>query len=522
MSATRRQFLSDCGQAMFAAGLGASFASDLGLSTVSAEESTRLTFGALEPLSQLIQETPGDKLLPILTDRLAKGLTTKQLASAAALANARTFGGENYFGMHVFMAFAPAYHIGRDLPTREQALPLLKVLYRNAHYAQQTGGAKHDVLTPHIKTDAGPGEQLRAAVNKADVAGAEAVLNGRRNADDALEVALLGVEDNHDVHSIVLPWRAYEMLDVVGKEHATTLLRQAVRQCAIRNVDGKRRPTEELARARKVLPTLLDKHRLPLPQADIAGRAVDDAWVDRLSHTILASNAEQAGEAVAMALAEGVRPSDIGEAISLAANQLVLRQLDQVDNPHIGKRCHGDSPGVHSSDATNAWRNIVRVGRPRTQAAGLILAAMDVARMHVPARVSKQPMHAADAHPYATELEAVASVKNESIFKELDGAVRENAQFRACALVARYAQAKLPAGPVFDLMRTFAVSEDGRLHGEKYFHTVTEEFRTTRPAFQWRQLMALARVTASMYGMSQSDKREGRAPGYELAKKLLG
>ena len=77
------------------------------------------------------------------------------------------------------------------------------------------------------------------------------------------------------------------------------------------------------------------------------------------------------------------------------------------------------------------------------------------------------------------------------------------------------------ARPVFDLLLRYAVSEDGRLHSEKYYRTVCEEFSTTRPTFRWRQLVALSRVTASMYGYSQQDTKAGRAPGYEEARKLL-
>jgi hypothetical protein len=53
---------------------------------------------------------------------------------------------------------------------------------------------------------------------------------------------------------------------------------------------------------------------------------------------------------------------------------------------------------------------------------------------------------------------------------------------------------------VFDLLLKYAVSEDGSLHAEKYYRTVSEEFAATRPAFQWRHLTGLARVTASEYG----------------------
>jgi hypothetical protein len=59
----------------------------------------------------------------------------------------------------------------------------------------------------------------------------------------------------------------------------------------------------------------------------------------------------------------------------------------------------------------------------------------------------------------------------------------------------------------------YAISEDGALHAEKYYQTVAEEFAATRPAFRWRQLVGLARVTASEFGRP--------APGYAEARDLL-
>jgi hypothetical protein len=79
--------------------------------------------------------------------------------------------------------------------------------------------------------------------------------------------------------------------------------------------------------------------------------------------------------------------------------------------------------------------------------------------------------------------------------------------------VQRYGEQGHEARPVFDLLLRYAVSEDGALHAEKYYRTVTEEFAAARPAFRWRQLVALARVTASEYGRT--------APGYEDACRLL-
>src|SRR5205823_14398874 len=94
-ASSRRKFLADVGKGMLIAGLGPSLAADLGLARADAGEagSDRLKFGALEPLVSLMQETPLNKLLPTLVEKYRSGTTLDTLTAAAALANARTFGG---------------------------------------------------------------------------------------------------------------------------------------------------------------------------------------------------------------------------------------------------------------------------------------------------------------------------------------------------------------------------------------------------------------------------------------------
>ena len=93
---------------------------------------------------------------------------------------------------------------------------------------------------------------------------------------------------------------------------------------------------------------------------------------------------------------------------------------------------------------------------------------------------------------------------------EADDAIRQNLQGHAAAVVHRYGALGHAPRPVFDLLLRYAVSEDGALHAEKYYRTVTEEFSATRPAFRWRQLVALARVTASEYGRPAAGIAEAR------------
>src|SRR5205823_6483594 len=109
---------------------------------------------------------------------------------------------------------------------------------------------------------------------------------------------------------------------------------------------------------RALLPKLLDQHKLL--GKGLGKRAADDAWVERLSETIFKGTPEQAAGAVAEALAEGFAPEAIGEAISLAVNQLVLRDNGRPKewaepNKPVGS-VHGDGIGVHACDSANAWR----------------------------------------------------------------------------------------------------------------------------------------------------------------------
>ena len=103
-----------------------------------------------------------------------------------------------------------------------------------------------------------------------------------------------------------------------------------------------------------------------------------------------------------------------------------------------------------------------------------------------------------------------------------EDAIRTNNQGQATAAIQIYGDRGYPVDPVFDLMIKYAISEDGRLHGEKFYHTVREEYRTTRQAFRWRQIVALARVTTSAFGYNREDQHGFRAAGYDDACKLLG
>jgi hypothetical protein len=509
----RREFLEDVGRGMLVASLGSAAALELGVTHCFAEEkSPRLTFGQLEPLVSLLQETPPDKLLPLVIEKLKSGTQLDTLVSSAALANARAFGGQDYTGYHTFMALLPAFQMSGELPAERQALPVLKVLYRNSSRIQNQDASRHDVLHPLGKADvvSGPdGELLRAAVRAVDWDGAESRFAAAANNSlgDAFNQLQFAIQDEVNVHRVVLAWRAWAMLDLTGKQHAQALLRQSVRFC-LQQEQHQREHNQQPPEVRDVLPRLLDEYHLV--GRPLGARQAEDDQVEELAHTIFTGTRVQAAEAVAAALAEGMHPEHVAEATSVAANLLVLHdpgRREEQSAPDKPPGCvHGDSVGVHASDAANAWRNIARVSNSRNQVASLIVGAFHTAGQID--HVTKDP------YPYAELLDEIRVDDAPALMGQAEEAIQANDQARACALVHRYGELNFPSRPVFDLLLGYAVSEDGALHAEKYYRTVTEEFASTRPAFRWRQLVALARVTASEHGFA--------APGYREACELLG
>lgn len=506
----RREFLADVGRGMLVASLGAAVAADLELAPAWAGEGAEaLNFGTMEPLVALMQETPIAKLLPAIVEKMKAGTNLRTLTAAAALANARTFGGHDYTGYHALMALVPAYHMAAELPEAQRPLPVLKVLYRNTNRIQEQGGRKHEAMhaikAAELPKDQNGGKLLREATRRRDQQGAEETFAAlaRGPIGEAYNHLQFAVEDEVDVHRVVLAWRSWALLDFTGREHALTLLRQSVRYCVDAEkyvVEHKRTPG-----IRATLPKLLDQYRLAGRKA--GDRKADDAWIEKMCQTIYGGGRDRAADAAAAALAEGIAPESVGEAISLAANRLVLCDPGRV-RAEAGKpigSVHGASVGVHASDSANAWRNIARVSNSRNTIASLICAAYHTAGQN--GGQKKEP------YPSAEQLTKVEAKDAARLLKLTEAAIKENNQAEAAALVHRYGELGHPHRPVFELLLRYGVSEDGALHAEKYYRTVTEEFEAARPAFRWRHLVALARVTASEHGFP--------APGYAEARRLL-
>ena len=518
---SRRRFVGEVGFGMLAASIGASVVMDMGLAEMPNLDQDRLDFGDLESLVVCMQETPLEQLLPTLLDHQQKGVSLKTLVAAGALANARTFGGEDYIGFHTMMALAPAFRMSKELSGVSQSLPVLKVLYRNTQRIHEFGGREKEVLR-HIACQASEQtaadtvalqDQLRKAVRERDLMRAEAhyaeLNGGAQSAENLLDAALFCVEDETEVHRVALPYRAWDLLDIVGMEHAHTMLRQSIRYCVrsgyMTHDSGRASPST-------LLPKLFDSYKLEKPH--VVRETVDASWVRQFAQQIFSGTADQAAEATAAAIADGIDAPWIGRAITLAANQLVLRDRGRTPREESpGKpvgSVHGDSIGVHATDSANAWRNLSMHSNGRNQKACLILGAYQVAYD----RVSRGGDFLNwDPLPVNYQYERVQESEPVKLIELLNDAIKNNMQAQAAAVTAKYGALGHDSKEVFDCLLQYAVSEDGALHAEKYYRTIREEFSTAADEHRWEFATSLARVTASEFGRT--------AAGYQQATELL-
>ncbi|MAG55006.1 MAG: hypothetical protein CMJ83_01815 [Planctomycetes bacterium] len=501
----RRRFLADVGAGLVVASLGPVMAQDLGIDRALTEvDPVPATDDRLTPLVDLILETPPAKLQPMLVKRLKSGaLDLQRIVAACAVANAIKFNGYDYDGYHGFMALDPALQMSKELDATHAPLPVLKVVWRNAARIQKLGGAssrrQHTIPAGALSGDGGI--KLRNATRAQDIETAEKLLaSGAKSNAARFDLLQPTIQDGTDVHRVVLAWRSYEMIRNAGDARGLTLLRQ----CAGFAVDRTRMDKHNHrspSPVRKLVPALIAEFGLEDFQP--GKRVADDRWVTALGRAIYDGTPANSARLVARALKAGYGFEDVGAAASLASNELILRQVrDRRGNLKV----HGASRGVHATDATNAWRNIARVSKPRHAAASLMIAAYHACKDGL--------YRGTDALPHAKHLAAVTTQEPAKLLDRMASCIRDQDHGGTTAAIHRYLGLGHDEAALRAKMIPFALADDGSLHHEKYWRTLREETAAARPAHRPLYYASMGRVLASGYGVP--------APGVAEARALLG
>ena len=442
MNHTRRDFFRQVG-----AGALTAVAGDLGFGLAFAQDEPRLTFGALEPLVSLLQETPIAKLQPLLVAMVKEGKTDlKTLTAAAALANARTFGGQDYIGFHTFMALAPAYRdVARAAEGAGRAAGAEGHPPQHQPHPGERAAARRKCCSPckrrstigKPKGNALPGDAMRGRRGE----GANASWRNSTRTRPARPTTTSSIRAGRHQRPPGRP----RLAGVGAAGHR----RQGTRRDAAASVGALLRQRGAALQAaeaepaiRRVLPKLMDSTSCSARDRARRRRTTTGSK-DRAA--LYAATPEQAAEIAAAALADGIAPDAVQEAISVAANQMVLRDEN--------KQAHGSTNGVHCCDAVNAWRHIARVSSAKNACAATVLAAYHFAfDRDNPKRNKFQEWL---PYPRQEARDAVKTDDPAELLRELDAAVRNKDQARAAAVTARSGGLDAPSAPVFALFRRY-------------------------------------------------------------------
>ena len=413
------------------------------------------------------------------------------------------------------MAMLPALNISTQLPAERQPLPVLKVIYRNSAQFQSHGGAsKKTLMALHAAEHSAEGDmglKIREACRIADI-------ECRRERSSPA----CGMPRRRRCST---PCSRPCRTTSTSTGSCLPIARTAWSACSARNMptrccgsasfcaDGRleaehKRHKQTDIPIRTVMPKLLDQYKLVGKTP--GKRDPGDAAVDELASTIYNGPPASSADAAAAALADGIS-HEVGRRSHFAGVQHA-RAPARTGGNHGGPtaiRPAFTRPTPPTPSAT--WPAITDA---KHGVCGLIVAAY-----HSASHNALQDRRLSARRPPQVDQSDRCGRPARRVRRRGQGTTIRAAPPPRSQSTARRASR---VDGVFQTLLKYTISEDGRLHGEKFFHTVGEEYSTTRPAFRWRQITALARVTASAYGYDRQDKHGFHAPGYEEACKLLG
>ena len=333
---SRRRFLQNAATVGAIAGLG-----DLGflsrLAPVSAAEATprpdRVQMHLeIESVVRLLEETPRDKLLEEVAQRIHAGLSYQDVLAALLLAGVRNVQPRPSVGFkfHAVLVVNSAHLASLASPAEHRWLPIFWALdYFKDAQAQdmREGDWTMSAVDESAVPSASQAEQaFLAAMDKWDEGASDAAaaaLARSRGVNEIFEIMFrYGARDFRSIgHKAIFVANSYRTLNCIGHQHTEPVLRSLAYAClnhegdnpAQRDDKADRPWRHNVERAQTIRDTWLDGQLDPAATADMlaALREVDE---------------DASSEKVVELLNRGVAPQSIWDALLLGAGELLVRQ----------------------------------------------------------------------------------------------------------------------------------------------------------------------------------------------------
>ena len=334
---TRRDLLRSSAAAGLATGLGdLSFLSRL--NPVSAAETKLETNKVrlapeIEPLVRLLEETPRDRLLEEVADRIHRGLSYRDLLAALLLAGVKNVEPRPSVGFkfHTVLVVNSAHLASLASPAEHRWLPIFWALdyYKSAE--AQDVKERGDWTMSAVDESAIPAahrcrRDFMAAMDNWDEAAADAAVAGlarTRGANEIYEILFrYGARDFRSIgHKAIYVANSFRTLQCIGWQHAEPVLR-SLAYALLSHEEGN--PSQRDAEADR-----------PYRRNEGLAKKIRDEWLDgklddAASAEFLAAlrtdSNDDACDHVVELLNRGVSPQSIWDAMQVGAGELLMRQ----------------------------------------------------------------------------------------------------------------------------------------------------------------------------------------------------
>ncbi|GBD35418.1 hypothetical protein HRbin36_00530 [bacterium HR36] len=287
----------------------------------------------IEPLVRLIEETPRERLLEAVAERIRSGTSYQQLLAALMLAGVRGIQPRPVgFKFHAVLVVNSAHLAAMAAGDRDRWLPLFWALdyFKTAQERNRVEGDWR--LPPPVKNGLPAPQQAREQFLRAmeawDEEGADRAITALVRHAGQAEVSecfwRLAVRDFRDIgHKIIYAANAWRTLQVIGWRYAEPVLRSLAYALLDRGRDGGNPAANDFPADR---PGRANWKRLQEIRGDwYAGRPDPKASVELLQALRTASPEEVSAHVVRM-LNAGVSPQSVYDGLFLCAGEWLARQ----------------------------------------------------------------------------------------------------------------------------------------------------------------------------------------------------
>ncbi len=491
---TRRDFLSAATAGGFLGLGGTAFLSQL--TPVSAEE-TKLDSSAvqfrpeIEQTVRLLEETPRDKLLEKVADRIRRGLTYREVLAALLLAGVRNIQPRPHVGFkfHAVLVVNSAHLASLSSPDSDRWLPIFWALDEFKRSQRRDVEEGNWTMQPVDESAVPPAHKAQAAFKEAmdnwDVDAADAAVAGLARTAGAHQIFELfagyAARDFRSIgHKAIYVANSWRTLQCIGWQHAEPILRSLA--YALLNHHGEPNPAKsDLGPDR---PWRQNRILAESVNADWRGGSIDGQATSDLLQTLYAGSSDDAAAKAVDTLNRGVSPQSIYDALFVGAGELLVRQAGIV--------------ALHAVTSTNAIRYLFETTSNDNTRRMLLL--QNAAFLPLFREAMHRRGDVGDTHLDQMQAASVPQ-KQQTALAEIFADVNGN-RGEAARKVLGYLDQNRDPKDLIDTARKLIFLKGSNSHDYKFSSAVLEDFYHVSP--QWRNRF----LASSVFNLRGSGERD--------------